>query len=138
MIRFNLKEYLKNPNRKIVTHDGRMVKILSTNVDNKEYPILFGFINEKNGGITDVGLCDVNGLVQDSAIRSGESEKEILYFKSQKVKYVKYMNIWSNGRRYWNSDFYGSEESAKEASQYVDESKERLVKTMRIEWEDEI
>ena len=31
MKRFNLEEYLKNPTRKIVTRDGRNVKILCTN-----------------------------------------------------------------------------------------------------------
>lgn len=28
MIQFNLKEYLKNPNRKVITRDGRDVKII--------------------------------------------------------------------------------------------------------------
>ena len=30
MKQFNLEEYLKNPNQKVITRDGRNVKILST------------------------------------------------------------------------------------------------------------
>lgn len=37
---FNLKEYLKNPNRKVVTRDGRNVKIICTNFDSEKYPII--------------------------------------------------------------------------------------------------
>lgn len=39
MRQFNLEEYLKNPNQKVVTRDGHKVRILCT--DRKhEYPIL--------------------------------------------------------------------------------------------------
>ena len=31
MKQFNLEEYLKNPNQKVIARDGRNVKILSTN-----------------------------------------------------------------------------------------------------------
>ncbi len=37
---FNLEEYLKNPNREIVTRDGRNVKIICTNFDSEKYPII--------------------------------------------------------------------------------------------------
>ena len=39
MRQFNLKEYLKNP-RKVVTRDGRNVKIICTNFDSEKYPII--------------------------------------------------------------------------------------------------
>lgn len=44
MKQFNLQEYLENPNRKIVTRDGRSVRIVCTDrkfgVLNVQYPIL--------------------------------------------------------------------------------------------------
>lgn len=39
MMQFNLKEYLKNPKRKVVTRDGRDVKIIR--IDKKgDYPVM--------------------------------------------------------------------------------------------------
>lgn len=41
---FNLKEYLKNPNRKIVTRDGHNARIICTDrmhlFNNERYPII--------------------------------------------------------------------------------------------------
>ena len=39
MKEFNLNEYLKNPSQKVVTRDGRVVRIVCTDVKG-EYPIL--------------------------------------------------------------------------------------------------
>ena len=39
MKQFNLKEYLDNPNRAVVTRDGRHVRILETDMDGS-YPIV--------------------------------------------------------------------------------------------------
>ena len=38
MKQFNLEEYLKNPSRKIITRDGRNVRIVCTNA--KSFPIV--------------------------------------------------------------------------------------------------
>lgn len=38
MKQFNLNEYLKNPNRKIITRDGHDVRIVCTDCKNYEYP----------------------------------------------------------------------------------------------------
>ena len=35
---FNLKEYIENPSRKIVTRDGRNVRIICTDRENTYYP----------------------------------------------------------------------------------------------------
>ena len=40
MKQFNLKEYLKNPNKKVVTRDGRNVRIICTNRQGGDRPIL--------------------------------------------------------------------------------------------------
>ena len=37
---FNLEEYLKNPKRKVVTKDGRNVRIVCTDVKSELYPVL--------------------------------------------------------------------------------------------------
>ena len=40
MKQFNLEEYLKNPNREIITRDGKRVKILCTDRKSDTFPIV--------------------------------------------------------------------------------------------------
>ena len=40
MKEFSLEEYLKNPNREVVTRDGRKVRIICTDFDNPDYPVI--------------------------------------------------------------------------------------------------
>lgn len=40
MKQFNLQEYLEDPYRKIVTRDGRSIRIICTNRMNSEYPVV--------------------------------------------------------------------------------------------------
>ena len=40
MKQFNLEEYLKNPNKKVVTRDGRDVRIICTDFDNPNFPVI--------------------------------------------------------------------------------------------------
>lgn len=40
MKQFNLDEYLKNPNRKIITRDGKSVRIVCTNKLDNNYPVV--------------------------------------------------------------------------------------------------
>lgn len=40
MKQFSLKEYLKNPNRRVVTRDGRNVRIICTDRQGGDRPIL--------------------------------------------------------------------------------------------------
>ena len=40
MKQFNIEEYKKNPNRKVITRDGRSVRIVCTDVMGAIYPVL--------------------------------------------------------------------------------------------------
>ena len=40
MKQFNLEEYKKNPNRKVITRDGKSVRIVCTDMIGTAYPIL--------------------------------------------------------------------------------------------------
>lgn len=40
MEQFNLQKYLENPGRKIVTYDGRSVRIVCTDMKTENYPII--------------------------------------------------------------------------------------------------
>ena len=40
MKQFNLEEYLTNPNKKVITRDGRSARIICTNRLDKTYPVI--------------------------------------------------------------------------------------------------
>ena len=40
MEKFNLEKYLANPSRKLVTRDGRNARVISTDMNSKNYPIV--------------------------------------------------------------------------------------------------
>lgn len=45
---FTLEEYLKNPERKVVTRDGKDVRILCTDFNNERYPIVGEIQGDEN------------------------------------------------------------------------------------------
>lgn len=66
---FNLKEYLDNPSRKVVTRDGRPVRIICTdaNCDNPIVALVTAFDNSeviysytKDGLISSCGECNLD------------------------------------------------------------------------------
>lgn len=58
MKQFNLQEYLANPSRQVVTRDGKNVRIICTDFDNPNYPV----IGEINGNKWPCSFT-TNGLV---------------------------------------------------------------------------
>lgn len=59
MKQFNLESYLSNPNQRVVTRDGREVRILCTDLKNKNYAI--AYVWKSNNGVEFVGTCAKNG-----------------------------------------------------------------------------
>ena len=46
MEQFSLEKFLENPNRKVVTRDGRSVRIICTNRLDKSFPVIALVNNE--------------------------------------------------------------------------------------------
>ena len=115
---FNLEEYLKNPNRKVVTRDGKLVKISCTNlisdkpvdaqIDGTKYPLSY----------TKDGKCS---LCQDSI--------DDLFFISE--KHEGWINIFK-GEDFYHTFIYNSKEDAEKQG----ETFYNYVTTIKIEWEE--
>ena len=58
MKQFNLQEYLKNPNRRIVTRNGKSVKILCTDKRDKDDYNIVALIHEKDEDVCDTFTID--------------------------------------------------------------------------------
>lgn len=115
---FSLEEYLKNPNRKVVTRDGKPVKILCTNLVSDK-PVV-AQIDDTGYSLsyTKDGKCS---LCQDSI--------DDLFFKSE--KHEGWVNIFPNNVI---GGIYESKEEAKKAAFWSS----CPFTTIKIEWEEEL
>ena len=115
---FNLEEYLKNPSRKVVTRDGRNVRIICTDAK---------------------GLCPIVGLVDYgkyevafNVTKNGKIDGVLdLFFAPEKKE--GWVNVFKTDIDMFKSGrIYNSKTEAKE-SVVCDE---KYVDTVKIEWEE--
>ena len=128
MKQFNLDEYLKNPLKKVVTRDGRDVRIICTDFDNPKFPV----IGEIEGSKWPISFT-TKGLFSDYAASDYD-----LFFASE--KHEGWVNIYKAAApretlgylqtRYVGSCIWPTEEAAKTAADADD------IVTIKIEWEE--
>lgn len=86
MKEFNLQEYLKNPDRKIVTRDGRSVRIICTDKEGSECSIV-ALVKDKNE--EKVNIYYPNGVVSllaiDDDLFFAPEKKECAFKKGDRV-----------------------------------------------------
>ena len=70
---FNLKEHLEHPEWKVVTREGRPVRILCTDLDDNDYPVA-----------AVVGNFHVDKYTAEGIFHAGEETKYDLFFASEK------------------------------------------------------
>ena len=130
MKQFNLDEYLKGPSRKVVTRDGRDVRIICTDKKGTIYPVV---------GLVDLGSREITLLYTQKGENwlSKESDRD-LFFASE--KHEGWVNIYKAGaqretlvcmvNRYVGSCIWPNEVAAKEAAD------PDPIATIKIEWEE--
>ena len=125
MEKFNLEKYLANPSRKVVTRDGKNVRILCTNrkLDSKE---VVGLTMNNDG---------TEGLLswskQGKSLSLNDSSFD-LFFAPE--KHEGWINVYrhSDGGHAYAGAVYDSKEDA-EKRKIIDEN---YVTTIKIEWEE--
>lgn len=119
---FSLDEYLKNPEKKVVTRDGRNVRIVCTDRKHSRYPIVALVENKLTGGENSVCYTKEGKFFNDV------STDVNLFFASEKRE--GWINILKNDSVF--PDIYETQDLAKEygmhRSDYID--------TIKIEWEE--
>ena len=119
---FNIKEYLKNPSRKVVTRDGQNIKIHCTNF---------------------MGLQSIIGQIEGYAFSTSFSEDGRyaidrddshldLFFAPE--KYEGWANVFksSKGNNVITSDIFESKEEAEKAGKNYN----NYIATAKVEWEE--
>lgn len=122
MKQFSLEEYLKNPNRKVVTRGGLPVRIICT--DRKQKCPIIALIKERDDT---EAICTYNtkGKFQTN------NECSILDLMFASTKKEGWVNIYNQAVRSCGF-IYESEEKAK---QNVDKNKPYIA-TVKVEWEE--
>ena len=117
---FSLEEYLKNPSRKVVTRDGRKVRILCTDFNNPDFPVICGLESSTNEQ-----LCS---FTRDGSYYIRESSPCDLFFAPE--KHEGWVNLYRGlGGKPQCGIIYNSEADAKNCGR-------GMLATVKIEWEE--
>ena len=127
MKQFDLKEYLANPSRKLVTGDGRKVKILCTN-RKSTYPIV-ALVENHDSDNESVYSYRENGLYS----MFSQSEENNLFFAPE--RHTGWVNLYKDldeGRTRYTGNIHNSKEGAENS--IINNG--RYLTTLKIEWEE--
>lgn len=122
MKEFDLQEYLKNPERKIVTYDGSDVRVICTNRLDKDYPVV-ALVRKKN-------VETIESYTKDGKYINNKIYNHDLFFAPEKKE--GWINVYrGNGgcnTFVCNRIFATKEEAQRE--------KRDIIATIKIEWEE--
>ena len=124
MKEFSLEEYLKNPDRKVVTRDGRKVRIICT--DRKGATPIIALVND--------GLSEELGhaFYSDGKYFIDKDDEFDLFFAPEKHEGWIIINKWPDGERDTNGIIYDTELDIPNKPQVGT----HRVATIKIEWEE--
>ena len=136
---FNLKTYLENPSRKVITRDGRPVRIVSTNAnlfspgpDASKYPVvaLIKVSSANRGKRPNEEI--LNCYNADGNIIPGRNDRSDLFFETVKVS--GWVNIYTS--KMSGDATTGSICKTKEEALSLIDGRDNYLDTIYIEWEE--
>ena len=125
MNKFNIKEYLANPSRKVVTRDGHPARILYTDAKGK-YPVvaIFDIDDEEDS----VGKFQKDGMYNENEISPFD-----LFFAPEKKEGFVNLYRTADGDERLGCFRHTEEEARKEAS---GGNMYKHIATVKLEWEE--
>ena len=125
MREFSLEEYLKNPDREVVTRDGRKVRILCT--DRKGDTPIIALVHDANDG-QEYGYA----FYSDGKFFRDGNEESDLFFAPK--KHEGWMNLYKKDFGLVIGDLVRDSE---EAAKKIAAGDEDYITTIKVEWEEE-
>ena len=123
MKQFSLEEYLKNPSKKVVTREGKNVRIVCTDKKGNDYPVVALIEWEKTEE-----ACD---YTKDGCLNDGHTTEYDLFFAPE--KHEGWANIYLCDGEYSLDDvIYSSRIDAEESGKKFED----YLTTIKIEWEE--
>ena len=114
---FSLEEYLKNPKRKVVTRDGRDVRIICTDFDNSDFPVI--------GGVK--GSMWPDCFTANGFMVKGAEHPADLFFAPE--KHEGWVNVYRDFDGLMCGSVFATEEDAKHNAKTA-------IATVKIDWEE--
>ena len=128
MKQFNLDEYLANPSRKVVTGDGRNVRIICTDSKIRNYPII-ALVEEPSRFENLFSYTEGGQMVSYEPLK-----KYDLFFAPE--KHEGWLNLFKDPLGIiYGGCVYTSKDEAKEEEEHPTD-RESHVATVKIEWEE--
>ena len=124
MKEFNLTEYLKNPSQKVITRDGRAVRIICTDFKNSSYPIITLIRKNKDE--------EVLMYYQKSGKDTYHPNFDLFFTPIKKEGWINLYKDKTEGITYLPGIIHDSEEEAKKAIKGDPD----FIATVKIEWEE--
>lgn len=125
MKEFNLEEYLKNPSQKVVTRDGREVRIICTDMKS-EYPLIALILNKNNN------KENLFNYKENGKYFYAVSENDLFFAPIKKEGWVNlYKGIVKDYLPSVGQKVYKSKESA-----ITNKRDDNYLTTVKIEWEE--
>lgn len=129
MKQFNLQEYLANPNRQVVTRDGRKVRIICT--DRKGDTPIIALVND---GLPDCEEFCYSFFPDGKACENYENIIDLFFAPEKKEGWINiFEGVPDNKRRYVRgvSIFKSKEDAEKTGRDCIN-----YITTVKIEWEE--
>ena len=125
MKEFNLEEYLKNPDREVVTRDGRKVRIICT--DRKGDTPIIALVNDANDG-QEYGYAFYS---DGKFFRDGVEELDLFFAPTKHEGWI-IINKYPDGERDTNGIIYHTKSDIPD----IPIVGVKRVATIKIEWEE--
>ena len=122
---FSLEEYLKNPNRKVVTRNGRSARIICTDAKGN-YPIVVL--------IEEGGYDNALSYTKDGKLYVGETNDYDLFFAPE--KHEGWLNIYRSDECGFYMRGKSPYKSKDEADEIAKANPKTFFTTVKIEWEE--
>lgn len=122
MKQFSLNEYLKNPNRKIITRDGKDARIICTNRNHHKYSVV-ALIQKDCAEI-------VQCYTTEGRYMGGMQSAEDLFFVPEKKE--GWINLFKINSTITTGEVYNTKEEAKSA--VINSA--IYISTVKIKWEE--
>ena len=127
MKQFNLQEYLANPNRQVITREGKKVRIICTDAKSI-YPVL---------GLMDDGICGERFIsCQENGRESNDLIESTYDLFFGPIKHTDWVNLYRTASgQYKCGSAHKTEQNAKNVSDV--DSQYKYVTTIKVEWKEE-
>ena len=122
MKQFNLDEYLKNPNRKIITREGKSVRILCTDAKGN-FPIV-ALVKIHNGAETIIRLRENGHFYNDT-----EDSRDLFFAPVKKSGWINVCRGCGEYNTFVCNRIFATKEEAQRENR-------NIIATIKIEWEE--